>query len=657
MSDIDDTANRASRMLDGGRLDEAATLCERVLRDRPDHAMALHVLGLVRHRCGQVESSLELLQRSVSAASVPPLWLYNVAVALQSAGKQRAAFERYREVLQRMPRHAPSHNNLGTILLRQGRLRPAADCFGRSLACDPDFCEAHANLGRVLLAADRCEDAMKSIEAALALRPECGEFHQLMGDALRRRHRLADAARCYQRAVELDDRLAPSHHHLGMVWREQGRMAAAERAFRRAIAADARYVPSHRGLAVSLKEQGDLDGAMKAFEAAFALAPEDPDTIAAHAGVLEMRGRPEEAWQRLRPLIEADRVTVNVATAFAALARRLDRAPEAVKLTDRLLANPRFDGLQKQLLHFTAGELLDGLGDHDRAFDHFRRANDLKGVKFNADQFRRRVDLLIDTFSARRIAAGPKSTRASTKPVFIVGMPRSGTTLVEQILSAHPAVHGAGELNDLLQLAGRMPGSLGVAVPYPLCVSHLSEAAADGLADRYLSQLERRAPDAARITDKLPSNFLHLGLICLLFPGARVIHCTRDARDTCLSCYFQNFAGLHDYAYDLHDLGVYHGEYQRLMAHWAEVVDVPLLSVNYEELVEDQAAHIRRLIAFCDLPWDECCLRFYASGRDVTTASYGQVRCPIYRTSIGRWRHYERHLGPLRTALGDGSAP
>jgi hypothetical protein len=191
-------------------------------------------------------------------------------------------------------------------------------------------------------------------------------------------------------------------------------------------------------------------------------------------------------------------------------------------------------------------------------------------------------------------------------------------------------------------------------------VQHLTEPAAERLAHAYLVQLERRAPGAARITDKLPSNFLNLGLICLLFPDARVIHCVRDPRDTCLSCYFQNFVGQHDYAYDLHDLGVYYRGYERLMAHWGRVVDVPMLTVSYEQLVENQEEQSRRLIAFCELPWDERCLRFHASGRDVVTASYGQVRNPIYRSSVGRWRHYEKHLGPLLAALSgaaQGSGP
>jgi tetratricopeptide (TPR) repeat protein len=655
-----DTAQRAAQLLDSGRLDEAAGLCERVLADRPDHPMALHVLGLVRHRCGQPVPALELLQRSVSNSGAPAIWHYNVAVAMQSSGRSSDAAERYRHVLRLMPRHVPSLNNLGAILLDDGRHHAAADCFRRAIAWEPDNADTHANLGRALLALDECDEAIASIRKALSLQPRTAEWYQLLGDALRRQQRLADAEGCYQQAVELDPRLAPSHHHLGMIWREWGRMSDAERAFRFAIVADPRYVPARRALAVSLKEQGDLDGAMAAFEEAFALAPEDPDTIAAYAGALEMRGRTEAAWQRLAPLLASNRVTVNVATAFAVMARRLDRGDEAAELIERMLADSRFHGLERQLLHFAAGDLLDSLSQYDRAFGHFQRGTDLSQLRFEAERLHQRVERLIEVFSPERIARGPRSGCTTAKPLFIVGMPRSGTTLVEQILSAHPAVHGAGELNDLMQIVAGMPEALGVSAPFPLCVQHLTGPNAERLAHAYLAQLERRAPGAARITDKLPSNFLNLGLICLLFPGARVIHCVRDPRDTCLSCYFQNFAGQHDYAYDLHDLGVYYRAYERLMAHWGRVVDVPMLRVSYEQLVEDQEEQSRRLIAFCELPWDERCLRFHASGRDVVTASYGQVRRPIYRSSMGRWRHYEKHLGPLLAALSgaaQGSGP
>jgi hypothetical protein len=230
-------------------------------------------------------------------------------------------------------------------------------------------------------------------------------------------------------------------------------------------------------------------------------------------------------------------------------------------------------------------------------------------------------------------------------------MPRSGTTLVEQILASHPAVFGAGELLRVGEIAQRLPSALGSRLDYPLCLADFSQQAADAAAQEYLDYLQSLSGgEATRVTDKMPGNFMHLGLIDLLFPGARIIHCMRDPLDTCLSCYSQNFNG-HEYTHDLSHLGHFYRDYQRIMQHWRGVVRVPVLEVQYEALVEDPEPGSRRLIEFCGLPWDDSCLRFYENKRTVVTASYDQVRRPIYKTSTERWRNYERHIDPLKAAL------
>jgi hypothetical protein len=230
-------------------------------------------------------------------------------------------------------------------------------------------------------------------------------------------------------------------------------------------------------------------------------------------------------------------------------------------------------------------------------------------------------------------------------------MPRSGTSLVEQILSTHPGVYGAGELTAIDQFARHLGDATGDA--YPQSALHLDQATIDAAARQYLAALQDLAPSAIRVTDKMPGNFLHLGLIQLLFPGARVIHCRRDPLDTCLSCYFQQFNQGQTFSYDLSDLGHHYRQYQRLMRHWQSVISLPMLDVHYEDLVADQEAMSRKMLEFCGLDWTDECMRFYESKRYVATASYDQVRQPIYHKSVGRWRHYERYLGPLKTALGD----
>ena len=229
---------------------------------------------------------------------------------------------------------------------------------------------------------------------------------------------------------------------------------------------------------------------------------------------------------------------------------------------------------------------------------------------------------------------------------------RSGMTFVEQVLAAHRQVYAAGESHKIIRLAQRLSKKLETLAPYPACVGELTGAVADDCARRYLDHLAKRDKQALRVTDKMPLNYLHLGLIQLLLPQARVIYCTRDPLDTCLSCYFQNFAGHLPWAYDLDDLGWYYREHDRLMAHWQQVLDLPLLVLSYESLVAEPQRHIRELLEFAHLPWDDNCLSFHQTQRDVATASYDQVRRPIYNTSVGRWHHYEPWLTPLRESLG-----
>jgi hypothetical protein len=235
--------------------------------------------------------------------------------------------------------------------------------------------------------------------------------------------------------------------------------------------------------------------------------------------------------------------------------------------------------------------------------------------------------------------------------VFIVGLPRSGTSLIEQIVSAHPDAYGAGELNDIPEIATLIPKLFGDKIGYPQCIRLLKKRHLEELSSRYLRRLETLNTDAKRITDKLPLNFLNLGLISLLFPRARIIHCRRDPMDNCLSLYFNHFSGIHEFAYNLEDLGFYYREYLRLMKHWKKALDLPITDISYEELITDPDANLRKIVSACGLDWDPRCATYYESGRYVHTISHADVTRPLYGSAIGRWMNYEKHLKPLQEAL------
>jgi hypothetical protein len=300
-------------------------------------------------------------------------------------------------------------------------------------------------------------------------------------------------------------------------------------------------------------------------------------------------------------------------------------------------------------LHGGLGKHYDRQQRYDEAFAHFRSAKaatrKLTGV-FDERAVAGYFDRIIETFPLDFFGRFPAGGSASERLVFIVGMPRSGTTLTEQILASHPAVFGAGELQGIADVARA------IRPDYPQRVPFLSASEIAEFVKGYLATIDARAPpEAIRVTDKLPVNFTHLGLIATLFPHSRVIHCRRDPMDTGLSCFAEQFRLSHDFTTDLESIGRYYLQYERLMAHWRRVLPLPMLEQRYEDLIANPEVGSRALLAHCELPWDEACLNFHAASRQVSTPSRWQVRQPIYATSVGRWRHYERHLEPLRRLL------
>ena len=311
--------------------------------------------------------------------------------------------------------------------------------------------------------------------------------------------------------------------------------------------------------------------------------------------------------------------------------------------------------IQEIRLRFALAKAYDDLGEYDRAFAALTRANALKRdeVDFDMTEIEARYRAIEDTFSADFLAAGADLGDPSETPVFIVGMPRSGTTLLEQILDSHPEAHGAGELLELPGLIKGLTEELGSDAAFPGCLSAVAPNRWTELGARYADTLAQRTPAARRVTDKLPENHQRVGFISLILPRAKIIHCRRDPLDTCLSCYKLLFTGGQKYSYDLRDLGRQYRLYDSLMAHWSRVLPGRILDVRYEDLVADQEAETRRILAHCGLDWDPACLRFHESDRQVMTASAIQVRRPIYRDSVDKWRRYEAHLRPLLDALGD----
>jgi tetratricopeptide (TPR) repeat protein len=588
--------------------------------------------------------------RSARAASLGDAGGHvNRGNAFARRGSMEEALASYRHALALDPGLAEAHHNLGTVLLETGHLDEALDSFRRATAANPAYADAHENAGDALMQLGRVDEAVVSYERALHIRPDrvvachslanalahlgrieqalaayrraialdpnCAELHNNLGGLLRACGRLDEAAACFRHALELDPRLAEAHANLGLAQRLQSRPREAQASCLRALELRPSYEPALTTLAEAYADTGDFAGAERCFRQVAAI---DRDSPQACAGL-----------SRLRKMTPRDSDWLGDAQRIAALP-----------------LPPR----QEACLRYAMGKYFDDIADFEHAFDNFRRANELTKCTRPAHQpeaMTRIVDRIIDAEDGewlRRTRTTPTGSptgppSGSERAVFIVGMLRSGTTLAEQILAAHPQVFGAGELPFWGAAADAVRSAPNDAVRQFRLESH---------AVTYLDSLASLAPGAVRVVDKMPGNFLSLGLIHAALPKARVIHLRRHPFDTCLSIYFQHLETALSYTNDLGDLARYYIDYARLMEHWHSTFPSGvILDVPYEALVQDPETWSRRMIEHIGLPWDRCCLDFHSSPRTVITASKWQVRQPITTAAVERWRNYQAHLGPL----------
>lgn len=506
-------------------------------------------------------------------------------------------------------------------LLEQGRQKEAADLLHEITRIDPRDAEAWFRLGAIYGEKRLGAQAETCFKQVIGLKPDMVYGYFNLALALALQDKTAEAIENYQQALKLKPDFIEAIHNLGL-----------------ALGHEARFDDAQAVLAQGL-----------------ALQPNHSKLLASRAEIFERQGEPHRAYETLKPLVDGSMPpTVEAALTFAKICKHVKACPQAITMHRQLLegANGPLIDAERMYLHFSLGRLLDAAGEYDEAFRHSSTANRMKEHRFDAQQLVKRFESYRSTYTKEFMSRAPRAAAPSSHLTFIVGVPRSGTTLVEQILTSHSGVKGLGEIMLLPDMVQSLPQIMGSQLPYPQCVTELTQAGAEALSDRYQRQVKALVGEPRRVTDKMLQNFEHLGLIALLFPQARVIHCMRDPLDTCLSCYFMHFRSESmSQTYDLTDLGIYYREYLRLMTHWRSVLDIPFLEVQYEELISDQERLTRELLTFCDLPWEDACLHFHETGRAVVTASYDQVRRPLYSSSVERWKHYARQLEPLRKAL------
>lgn len=533
-------------------------------------------------------------------------------------GARVPALTAARRACELAPGDPRSWSDLGRVHARFGELTQAVNQFAEAIKVDERHADSWHNLGTALKKLEQPQPAFAAFKKALQLDPSRAETYLNLGNLLIESGQLEDAVECFERAARHDPQLAAARTRLAEQVSQEGKVQQAETLFRQALGLDPDQVPGWFGLGRTLEDLGDAENA-----------------LACYRQVLQRRPDHAQALGQYLALVSED-----------APGDLLDAARGALNSTSVVDEAKALIGYGLAKYHDRRGGFADAANAGTIANASRRRvAGPLK-----AEQLRARVDNLISTYTAEFFESRRRFGVGTDQPVFIVGLPRSGTTLCEQILSSHPLAHGAGELPDLARLSAlALEGA--ELLPWQAALQ-LTQPKSLDLAARYLRALRNGAPKGClRMSDKSPLNFFQLAFAALLFPNARVIHCKREVRDNALSIWMENFSPDQGYATDFGDLAVFNAEHRRLMEHWRATLPLPILELQYEDTVSDVETQARRLLAFLDLPWDERCLDFHRNERAVQTPSRWQVRQPIYSRSVGRWQHYAPHLQPLLAAF------
>ncbi len=680
---VDELLRRAMLCHQSGALGDAEMLYRQILKRQPNHPDALHLLGVLAAQCGHVDQGVALVGQAVAirpdfhqawanlgrlladkgklgesvaaydrATKLAPhdaMSWYAMALVRRRSADDQGAKAALLTCLEVDPRLAEAHNELAKIYRADGRVEEAIASAKRAIELNRRFADAHHSLANALLDNNQTEQAITEYGLAVELDSGVSQFHISLGEALCSKERFVDAVSAFNRGLMLRPASGSGRSGMAVALCGLNRFEEALAFHQTALELEPGNLKFHRDLADTLTANNDIQGARRCLERALEIGPGDLPTLIAAGNLFSRGGDFVKASACFRKALEIDPSEPSAYRALAGITAE-SASPEIAKLL-ALLGRPDLSENERIMAGFGLGKLLDAADQFDDAFKWYQDANSrfraqcaADNARFDQDETNRKVDQAISHFSAAFFESRRSWGEASDAPVFIVGMPRSGTTLTEQIIASHPLAFGAGELTQMSTFSASLNAA---GAPADWRAEKIAE-----LAKSHLAYLQSLGGTALRIVDKMPGNVMSLGLVATLFPNARIIFCQRDSRDTCLSCYFQFFGKRNLlFSYDLIDCATQYLEQQRLTAHWLKVLPLRMMTMQYEELVADLEGQSRRLIDFLGLEWDPACLDFHKTERPIATASVWQVRQPIYNSSVGRWRHYEKHLGPLLEAL------
>jgi tetratricopeptide (TPR) repeat protein len=599
------------------RRDEAEATLRQVIAAAPTFAKPHEDLGFLLMQCGRTADALPVLERATRLDPTLERAWFNLGKALALLGRGQEADAAFEKCFERSPERrlmalAAEHH-------KEGRIEEAEQLYRRVLRDNPRNVDALRLLALIAAKFDRTDDAEVLLDKAIEIAPDFNQALVDLGRLRKDQDRFAEALECFNRAIELEPTQPQVHYLQAATLARASFTHEAIESYQRCLALRPTHAGALTGLGHVLKAVGDYDGAVASYNACIRQAPDNGETYWSLANL--KRYRFDDAM-------------------VAEMERRLAAATEDEQSDVNFL--------------FALGKAYEDRGDFDRAWHYYRTGNEKQRARVFYDPVQTEAmnDRLISVYTADLIGSLAGAGHPDPSPIFILGLPRSGSTLLEQILASHSEVEGTSELPYIGRASSSLSRNREGGLNYPEAMRELAPDHLRALAEDYLARARlHRRRGAPRFIDKMPNNFPNAGLIAAILPNAKIIDARRHPLDACLSNYRQLFAKGQAFTYDLTEIGEYYLQYQRMMDHWSRVMPGRVLTVQYEEVVSDFEAQVRRLLDFCGLPFEEPCLRFYESERPVRTPSAEQVRQPIYDRSVGHWRNYERHLGELLAVI------
>ncbi|MBT3915097.1 MAG: tetratricopeptide repeat protein [Rhodospirillaceae bacterium] len=637
-----------------GRLQDALPLYQKALELEPDQPDALHLCGLVCHQVGRGEQAAELIGRAVEINGDSALYRTNFAIVLNMIGRFSEAEEAADGATKLAADNAEAWHHLGISRLGQQKFADAEAALTKATKLEPNNSEYLNNLGTAYRNLGQNDQAVETFRRAVDSDPDFAVGQTNLAEALKGLGEIAEAEALCLKIIESHPDHASAYHVLGGVMMVRMAYTAAVEAFNKYIELVPNQTKGYVALASVQNILAEYDAAEKNLNRALEINPQSASTLQSIGSLLLQKGDKINAVEKFKAVIALD-PDISQAYFDIVSAGIEDLTPDNTAHLKLIVQRDDVTDANKSTARFTLARVAEKAGESVASFEHLTAANELRlsvlekfGYRFDAEQLASEFQNYRDFFTAEFFDQAKDRGQSSEVPVFVIGLPRTGTTLVERIIASHAEAEGAGELLEIEKIVNELKRN---QLTYPDCLAELKPAKIKKMAAGYLNHLQSFNESAVRIVDKNPFNFIHLGLITFLFPKAKIIHCRRDLRDVGYSCFSQNFSDPVPWTNDLRSIGQYFKQYESLMVHWEKYLPASILSLEYEDLVTDFANQAKLIIEHIGLAWDENCLKFYDSAGAVQTASSTQVREPVNTRSIGRWQPYAEQLKPLIEVL------